>query len=290
MSRHNLDPKTISVFDTISSYFIDVFYNNHFSLARDLLRQGKAPSITDAYRKIVQDYMSGIAQRADLYTVAAKKLHAYYQSVNNYGSIQLCDFEDRVLVQFIPGEYYRSFTAAQKDSALRKIIIHLVQSLGTAILQPDTFKEIIDDHQNGRNVTFLQDYMVDNLAMLRDTYHAKFTKQIAQSNAPDGIGKEAVTALKKAYVAEKKKLCETQAELERAKEIIKQLYAKLTSVTKTAEELRARVAELEDDDGQTEAEAQREAMLKNLANIKRTQDTPPADATPDDIDADPWLM
>ncbi|SIP85906.1 Hypothetical protein PACV_191 [Pacmanvirus A23] len=231
MERKNYDAKVISVFDTVGSFFVDVFYNSHYLFARDLVKSGRANSITDAYRGTIINYMSGIAQRPDLYMSVVKKLHEFYQKVSGFGAILFSEFEDKVLSQFIPLEYYRDFTERHKDNTLHEIIVKTVNQFSEVVIEHGIFKKIIDDHLNSTNVTILQDKIVDIFIIQREDYYAKFAQEISKSNGTDKVSKQVVEKLKSAFVDEKKKRCEAEADRDRAVNMISQLVKKIEQLT-----------------------------------------------------------
>ena len=236
MERSNYDRTTISVFDTVGSFFVDVFYNNHYLFSRDMVKSGRATSITDAYRSTIVNYMSGISSRKDLYITVAKSLHEYYQKSSGFGSIVFSDFEDKFLSQFIPPEYYRDFTERIKDNTLHEIIICTVNEFGAAILGKDFLRRVIDDHLNTNNVTFLQDRIVDIFIIQRENYYSKFVQEISKSNSDNTVTKQLVEKLKQEFVTEKKRRCEAESDRDRALNIISQLVARVTNLETVAKE------------------------------------------------------
>lgn len=230
MDRRNYDVKTIGIFDTIGSYFIDVFYNNHYLMAKGSVSDGRATSITDAYRANVLKYMNGIAARPDLYMTVVKKLHEYYQRTSGFGSIVFSDFEDKMLSQFIPPDYYKDFSEKHKDQTLREIIVKTVNELGEIVVGRDMLKRIIDDHMNKMNVTYLQDRIVEIFIIQREDYYERFAKEISKKNGNDKVDKDVVNKLKQIFIEEKKKRLDLEDDKERAVNMISQLLTKIKSL------------------------------------------------------------
>jgi hypothetical protein len=221
------DIKTISTFDIVGSYFVDIFYNNHYLLSKDNVRRGHADTVTDAYRTNVISYMDGIKNRQDLYKKVVKQLHEYYQLSTNSGSIVLSDFQDRILSHFIPPEYYKDFTENQKDKTLRDVIIKTVSNMGAVVSKKEMLYKIIDDHSNTNNVTILQDKMVNILMMQREEYYEKFAQQISKSGGGLSVSQELFDKLKQAFIEEKQKSYHLNEDKERAIVMIKSLLNKI---------------------------------------------------------------
>lgn len=242
MDRRNYDAKALGVFDIIGSYFVDVFYNHHYLLARDAVKGGRVSNVTDGYRSNVLNYMNGIAHRENLFKKVVYQLHEFYQKNSGFGSIVLSEFQDRVLAQFIPPEYYRDFADRHKDRTLREIIIRTVNEFGEIAVGRDVLPRIIDDHMNRENVNILQDRIVDIFILQREDYYSKFAREISKQNAGNTIDKETVRKLKEAYVAEKKKSCDLVVDRERALNMIQQLMIKIKQLESENSQLTARIA------------------------------------------------
>lgn len=246
MDRKNYDDKVIAIFDNIGSFFVDTFYNGLYLKARDLVKTGRAGSITDAYRANVINYMKGIEQRPDLYISVVKKLHEYYQKSSGFGAVVFSEFEDKVLSQFIPREYYRDFTEKHKDSTLHEIIVRTVSDLGEIILQKDLLKRVIDDHMNSANVQILQDKMMDVLITQREDYYGRFVQEINKTNGNDKVSKKVLDKLKAAFVEETKTRVDVETERDRAVSIISQLMKKIAQLESEVAKLKVVIPERND--------------------------------------------
>lgn len=226
MDRRNYDRQVISLFDTLGGFFVDIFYNDLYLKAKSAVKEGKFGSITDAYRANILNYMNGIKLR-NLYTGVVKKLHEYYQRITGFSSLVFADFEDKVLVQFIPAEYYGDFTNKHKDSALYDIIVRTVNESGAIVLMPDFLRRAIDDHMNVRNVTLLQDKLVDVFIFQREDYYTKFVSEINRKNCGGEVSKEVVEKLKAAFVEEKRARVKAESDRDRAVFMIAELMKKI---------------------------------------------------------------
>ncbi len=229
MSRKNYDSKAMAVFDLIGSYFVDIVYNNHYRISKDLVNRGVVGNLTDAYRTTVINYMNG-SSRDDLFKIIVHKLHEYYQTTSGFGAILISEFQNKVLSQFIPPEYYRDFADKHKDKTLKEIIVRTVNEFGDVVLSVDMLRQIIDNHSNYDNVIRLQDHIIEIFIQQREEFYAKFAAEISKKNAGGTVDKSIFNKLKKEYIAEKHKCCELMAEKERAANIIEQLLNKITAL------------------------------------------------------------
>lgn len=238
MNRKHYDTRIISVFDHIGSFFVDTFYNSLYLKACDAVKMGQAKSITDAYRSNVLRYVYGITHRTDLYMTVVKKLHEYYQKCSGGSVIIFSDFEDKVLSQFIPLEFYKDFTEKNKDEALHRIIINSVNDFGMIVLGRVMLARIIDDHKNPDNVHTLQDRMVDIFIARREDYYERFVKEVYNKGAKNQISMELFNKIKLELTNEKKKTHELKNDNKRALSMISQLAEKIKNLTKENEYLK----------------------------------------------------
>ena len=238
MHKRRYDPKTIAIFDTIGTYFVDVFYNNHYFMAKDLVESGKSASITQAYQTAVISYMNGIKKHEHLCAKVVKGLHGFYIK-SNHGVLSslFADFEDRVLSQFIPPEYYMYFPGTRKDQTFQQIIIKAVNEFG-AMMVESKYLSMVIDNRGKENLPILQDRIIDIFIMQREEYYAKFADQISKRNGnSDLVDKAIVDKLKRALVDEKKRCCKIDNDKNTAINIISQLLAKYNVLVTENEKL-----------------------------------------------------
>jgi len=231
MNRDLYSKKTLCVFDNIGSFFVDKYYNFHYLFSRDLSKNNAMTSITDVYRSTVINYINGIKNRPDLYLTVIKDLHEYYQK--SIGCVIICsDFEDRIVSQFIPEEYYRDFTSTHKDNALKDIIVNIVTELTKEVLSKKTFRKIIDDHMNIANVELLQDRVVDICITQRENYISKFIKKVAYGDTSRNIDRSVFNNLRKIYIEEKKKRIDIEDNYNRCYKLLNFFITKSESLEK----------------------------------------------------------
>jgi hypothetical protein len=257
MDKKNYDSRLIGVFEIIGSYFVDVIYNHHYLLAKDLVRRQQANNLTDAYRATIINYMNG-SSRDELFKIIVQKLHEFYQKNSGFSSVLLSEFQNKVLLQFIPPEYYQDFTDHHKDIVLKEIVVRTVNEFGEVILAPTMLRKIIDSRTDRDNVVQLQDRIVDIFILQREDYYAKFAREISKKNAGNMVDKSVLDKLKEAYVVEKKKACELMEEKERAASIVRQLLDKMAQQEKEIERMKREIDGLKAREGATSETHRRE--------------------------------
>ena len=220
MNRSHLNTETNKVFDSIGSFFVQVFYNNHFEYAKSCAQSGTR-SLTEEYCDVIRKFMAGISHRNDLCMTVASQLHNYYNQLYGGPVLLFVEFQDRIMQHFIPPEYYRDFSNQNKDSALRRVLIYASVELGNAIIEPSMLRRVIDQHGDKTSYEILQDRMIDALTNLREEYYSKFVKQISASAS--SVPASFAEKLKQAYIEEKREKCKLKDDTERLLNMTRQL-------------------------------------------------------------------
>ena len=284
---------TQAVFDVFGSYLVDVFYNGHYNLARERVRNGIAANITDDYRTHVLSFVKAPAVGVTYYKKLVMLWLEYYRRYAVGATLMLADFQDKILSQFIPPKFYADFSERQKDDAFRTIVIKTLTDFGDCVLAPDMLKRIIDGRADPLNVSLLQGRMDTILMNQRDVYYAQFTRKTIRTtgsgadSSQDRLAVEMLNAqldkLKAAFLEEKRAHCALKDDHARAQNIIRALSARLADTTARvsggiahvepprAESPHAASSETSSEEDVPDASARRAAMLAG-----RTV-TPPAD-------------
>jgi hypothetical protein len=217
----NYDRRLISIFEVLSAYFVDVFYNHVHSSAHSSLKAGA--SLTDEYVRQIRAYLVGVKVDEASYRQVVLNLHRYFQLTTSYTMLTFAEFEEQIVRQFIPPEYYDLFSMPEKDETLGSVIVDLVSALSAYATSPEMLRRVIDEHDDGSHVTIrmLQDHGIIALLAKRGEIHNSFLQRIGQTKdtAPMGVVgalKGAVKRLVKQKAALRARLA---AEEERAEEL-----------------------------------------------------------------------
>lgn len=221
--------KTIAIFDTVGSYFIDTFYNVLYLSACERVRLGDASSIIIEYRKTIDRYLNGI-QRPELYNKALHNLSIYYAKYSDKNTYQV-DPTNNFIAEFsrcfVPVEYYRDLDVARKRSIVSDVLIAVIHELGIFIGNAPFFVAAIDHHQDATNITELQEFMVSALETQQAKYGAKF---VAVSTRPNHfINAEQADELMNQLREKQQLISALQIERSQASMVIEGLMARLST-------------------------------------------------------------
>lgn len=230
MDRKNYDRKTLMVMDTIGSYLVYTVYNSLYSAARKAVDSGKERTITDAYRKKLNFFSTGMSQSVVGYKDIIKSFLSYYQKKID-ATVTMREFEDSILSQFIPTDYYKDFNSKQRDTTMRDIFIKATENFFAKILKSHVH-QIIDDHKNKDNITILQEQILSILLSIRETYYDKFAGVInggSSKKSSVGVPLDVVEKLRLELSEAKKTITELSTDRDRAINILSQTVNSLNS-------------------------------------------------------------
>ncbi|NBQ43903.1 MAG: hypothetical protein EBU23_15925, partial [Mycobacteriaceae bacterium] len=190
------DPKVISVFEIVASFFVDCFFNHVWHSAKTSVAGGS--SLTDEYVRRIQAFVSGTKNDSRCYSEVVQGVHHYFTNTTRFTTLSFAEFVDKVVGVCAPAEYFRQFTSADKDELLGSVICDLVANLAATVTRPEMLRRVIDDHARAPEVTvrMLQDAAVGALVAKRGALHNKFLHKMGQ--ARDSVPLDVVEDMKKA--------------------------------------------------------------------------------------------
>ena len=190
------DPKVISVFEVVASYFVDCYFNHVWHGARTHVSSGR--SLTDEYTSRIQAFVTGTKNDPRCYSEVIQGVHSFFIGTTRFTTLSFAEFVDRIVGICVPPEYFRQFSAQDKDELLSSVICDLVANLAAGTTKPDMLRRIIDEHSKTPEVTIrmMQDIAVSSLITKRAALHNKFLHKMGQ--AREAVPLDVVEDMKKA--------------------------------------------------------------------------------------------
>ena len=253
MDRKNYNKKTISTFEIIAAYFVDVFYNHLYLNAKKshTLRPSENGSLTDAYKIAIVAYQDGLTRNKNHYDSTVKGVLDTYKIHTRFSTMTMDAFINEFLQQFIPDEHYRILSDQEKYAFVNDIIMFVVTSLSSNILQPSMMKMVIDNHDDDGNIRIWLDHIVDLQIYKREDIYHKFLVREKKMKEPPKVGLEVLQKLQadreKIWVKLQKTVkenCVLKNELKKAKAMVEVLYTQI-SVMPDAETIETKNTEIQ---------------------------------------------
>ncbi len=177
-NRASYSSTTISIFQIVGAYFIDVYYNHLYTEAIKFRTDGKVASVTEGYRHATFAFLSAIdnkskAYKAEHYNKLLQGINEYFITWTNFSSLTLSECIDKIVREFVPADYFASLNKEQKRNILRSVLIDSIREF-TKIVVGEFLGAIIDNHEEAANIEALKEKMVDVFIMRRETIFHKF--------------------------------------------------------------------------------------------------------------------
>jgi hypothetical protein len=186
LDRHNYSAKTIEVYEIMSAYYVDIFYNHLYTEAKKLKAGGKVSSVTEGYKHTLNAFLKGLSN-PNLYKKSIVGIHHYFITIG-FASISFTKCVDRLTTSFVPSDYFNSLTSTQKMGVLRMVINQSMKVFIRTIVD-EHMSKIIDNHKDADNVRILQDALIDCFILEREGMYQRFIASKTVTNKDDNINR-----------------------------------------------------------------------------------------------------
>jgi hypothetical protein len=165
---------TITRFDIVGSFFVNLFYNELYKKANALKLQSIDKSTTDIYKSLLIAY-ADFTTREEFFKQAVKGIHAYVISNTNLIDITHKECVEFVVKEFVPEKLYDSLRENQKNKLFHDIMTSTIKQFISKILS-NYIKLIVDNRVQAKseNSTILQNEFLDIICIEKDKIYAKF--------------------------------------------------------------------------------------------------------------------
>jgi hypothetical protein len=178
--RNNYSSKTNEIYEILSAYYVDIFYNHLHTEAKKLKTQSSVSSITEGYKHTLNAFLKGL-NNPKLYKKSLIGIHHYFINIG-LASITFSRCIDKITEEFIPTDYYASLSSTQKMGVLRMVINQSIKQFIKKIVDEHMVK-IIDNHKDKDNVRILQDDLIDCFIIEREGMYQRFIASKTKTNS-----------------------------------------------------------------------------------------------------------
>lgn len=215
---------TLSKFDIIGSYFVNLFYNEFYSKSKVLKLNGSFINLTEAYKNILGSYLDFI-KKPEFFKQIVKGIHAYCISTTKYTTMTHKECIDFMVHEFIPEKLWNSIRENQKNKLFHESIGNCITIFIENIIN-NRIHIIIDNHDQPENIIILQDLFLSIILLEKDKIYSKFLNPNSNNTVSIELFKDKLMTL----VNEKKDLILENNTLKKNYNILKQLNEKNTNV------------------------------------------------------------
>ncbi len=215
---------TLSKFDIIGSYFVNLYYNEFYTKANTLRINGTYENVTEAYKNILSSYLDYI-KKPEYFKQIVKGIHAYCISTTKYTTMTHKECIDFMISEFIPQKLWSSIRENQKNKLFHESLNNSITTF-TADIISNHLVMIIDNHSHPENITILQDLFLKIILLEKDKVYSKFLNPDNNNTISVELFKTKLMEL----VNEKKEINIENIQLKKNVDVLKQLLEKNSNI------------------------------------------------------------
>lgn len=239
MNRHlsKYGNNTITRFDIVGSFFVNLFYNEFFKKANSIKQQSLDKSTTEIFKELIVAY-SEFTHREEFFKQAVKGIHAYIISNTNQIDMTHKECIDFIVKEFIPQNIFESLRENQKAKIFHDAIANVVRQFISTIVSK-YIKMVIDYRSSPESSTVLQNEFLDIICLEKDKVYGRFISPKSANMIPAEVYKKKMNAVVEVINMKEKELQKKDKIIEALKKvndksafIIKSLQEKITYMSK----------------------------------------------------------
>ena len=241
----NYSKRTISVFEIVGAYFVDMFYNHLYLTARSNHRavETSVGSLTDVYKSTVNAYVKGLKSEKRYYESAVKGMNEFYKTHTKHSTITMAEFINEVIRQFMPPDHFDILAGHEKDFFMNNIVLRIVDDFADEVFAIEKMRLVIDSHADESNTRVWMDCIVSIQICIREAMYSKFIKTAGPANMVDESVVKKILGERDAIWRKTTELLQratkAEADLEHAKKVCQLTYDKLVAAEEKIAELSA---------------------------------------------------
>ncbi len=192
--RSSYSQRTISTFQLVGAYLVDIYYNHLYTEAVKLKNDGKVPNITEGYRHATFAFVSAIdpksktTYRAEHYTKLLQGINEYFIHWTSFNTLTITECIDKIVREFVPDDYYRSLDKDQKRNILRAVLTSSIR-LFTKSVATEFLSSIMDNHDDPANTEALKEQIIEIFIHEREGMFHKFLDCRSGGNLEEKVDK-----------------------------------------------------------------------------------------------------
>lgn len=239
MNRHlsKYGNNTITRFDIVGSFFVNLFYNEFFKKANSIKQQSLDKSTTEIFKELIVAY-SDFTKREEFFKQAVKGIHAYIVSNTNQIDMTHKECIDFIVKEFIPQNIFESLRENQKAKIFHDAIANVVRQFISTIISK-YIKMVIDYRSSPESSTILQNEFLDIICLEKDKVYGRFLSPQSTNMIPAEVYKKKMNAvvevinMKEEEIKNKDKIIEALKQVnDKSASIIKSLQQKIAYLSK----------------------------------------------------------
>jgi hypothetical protein len=208
----------VRVFDTIGSYFVDIYYSHIYTAAQKLIDR----SLDVTYKKLVIEYAAKIKSDRQCYDNVLLGLNKYFNHIFDIPGGRVSDLMKTIVECSIPIDFVEAVDNSARERIMNHVLLDLIIKLGNFCSSDEILSQILANRGDTAKtiIELLQDKAIKVLCDCRDELYSAFsnkgsTKGTATYRTDYLKSKEECEALRDQLSKSQKEVKHLKRELER---------------------------------------------------------------------------
>lgn len=177
-NKKQLSLRTISTYEILAAYFTDTYYNFIYAAGMQLKHENKVVSVSEGYMYALSQYTAVLDYTNSKYIYKKyekllKEIYAFFVEWTSYKTISLTECIDKIVMEFVPEDYFPVMNKEQKRHVIRDVITYCINEF-TNVIAKQYFSMIIDNHEDDDNIKVIKEKFFDILLVKREELYIKF--------------------------------------------------------------------------------------------------------------------
>lgn len=237
INKNSYSARTLSTFNLISSYIVDIYYNHLYIEAKKARDEGKTTSISDGYRMCCLLFAKSLDDkspkfRRKQYYKIIEGIKEYFTLYTSMSTLTVSECIHKIVNELVPDKYLNDLTNDKKSIIVHNCLVDAIMEF-TKIALCDYIDNIIENHGEQANIEALKDKMIDILLLEREKSMQMFLTGTKQPMVDRGLAVKLQNDLKTLNV-QNKDLYTKLTHANQQNEILVAEFNKLMEKTKNA--------------------------------------------------------
>ena len=172
LNRDLYSKRTLSTFNVVSAYIVDIYYNHLYIEAKKMKFDGHTTNISDGYRQCCAIFAKSFDDKSTKYRKKQyfriiEGIKEYFTTYTSMQTLTVSECIHKIVSELVPEQFLRDLDNNKKSTIVRKCLVDAIMEF-TKIAITDYIVPIIDAHDDKTNIEALQERMTDILLLERE--------------------------------------------------------------------------------------------------------------------------
>lgn len=172
LNRNLYSKKTLSTFNVVSAYIVDIYYNHLYIEAKKMKLDGHTANISDGYRQCCAIFAKSFDDKSTKYRKKQyfriiEGIKEYFTTYTSMQTLTVSECIHKIVSELVPDQFLKDLDNNKKSTIVRKCLVDAIMEF-TKIAITDYIVPIIDAHDDKTNIEALQERMTDILLLERE--------------------------------------------------------------------------------------------------------------------------